>query len=92
MEFECRKTENCFSDSQTWEYRLQETAEDFEKRLEGWKVEENRRFRRPMMTAERGEVKLKGILASGVIRVSFPDTAWQKEKAAFEEWLGEERA
>lgn len=87
MRFECKKTDNCFAASETWEYRLPETAETFAARLGGWQVKENRNYRRPMMTADRNGVNVKGILAGNVIRVSFPEVTWEAEKAHFENWL-----
>jgi hypothetical protein len=92
MRFECQKTENCFAASETWEYRLPETAEAFSARLDGWDVKENRRYRRPMMTADRGGVNIKGVLAGNVVRVSFPEDGWEAEKARFENWLAGEEA
>jgi pyruvate-formate lyase-activating enzyme len=92
MRFECQKTENCFAASETWEYRLPETAEAFSARLDGWDVKENRRYRRPMMTADRGGVNIKGVLAGNVVRVSFPEDGWEAEKARFENWLSGEEA
>ena len=92
MRFECQKTENCFAASETWEYRLPETAEAFSVRLDGWDVKENRRYRRPMMTADRGGVNIKGVLAGNVVRVSFPEDGWEAEKARFENWLTGEEA
>ena len=49
MRFECKKTDNCFAASETWEYRLPETAETFAARLGDWQVKENRNYRRPML-------------------------------------------
>ena len=81
MRFECKKTENCFAASETWEYRLG-----------GWQIKENRNYRRPMMTADRGGVNIKGVLAGNVIRVSFPEDNWEAEKIRFEDWLSGEDA
>lgn len=88
MDFECKKTENCFADSQTYEYRLPVTAETFLHMLDAsWQTRCNFRLRRPVFLAERDGVRIKGILAGTVIRVSFPDAAWEIHKKKFEEGI-----
>ncbi|MGI6151769.1 MAG: hypothetical protein ACOYIR_07450 [Christensenellales bacterium] len=88
MKFECVKTENCFAGSQTYEYRLPITGEEFSRLLSGWEVRVNARLRRPVFLADRNGVNVKGLLAHNVIKASFPEDRWEEEKAAFEEWLG----
>ncbi len=90
MLFECKKTENCFADSSTYEYRLPVTAAELGSRLGGWRVEENRRYRRPLLTAEKDGVVIKGILDSRVVKVSFQTEAEAREKAEFEKLLSGE--
>lgn len=88
MNFECKKTENCFSDSQTYEYRLPITAESFLHTLDGtWQTRCNLKLRRPVFLAERNGVHIKGILAGTVIRVSFPNDSWEAHKKLFEEGI-----
>lgn len=88
MVFESSKTENCFVDSRTYEYRLPVTAEAFRALLDGWDVHENHKYRRPMFTADKNGINIKGVLSGAVITVSFPENRWEAEKAAFEAWLG----
>jgi hypothetical protein len=88
MVFESAKTENCFSDSRTYDYRLPVTAEAFSALLDGWDMRENRKYRRPMFTADKNGVNVKGVLSGTIIKVSFPEDRWEAEKAAFEAWLG----
>ena len=90
MRFECKKTEDCFAASLTWEYRLPISSRELEGRLTGWTVAENHRYRRALMTADKGAVNIKGILDSPVIKVSYPENGWEAEKAAFESWLTSE--
>lgn len=87
MVFDSAKTENCFADSRTYDYRLPVTAEAFAARLAGWRVAENRKYRRPMFTADKNGVNVKGVLSGRVIKASFPEDRWEAEKAAFENWL-----
>jgi hypothetical protein len=88
MKFDCAKTENCFADAQTYEYRLPVTGEAFSKHLSGWEVRVNAKLRRPVFLAQREGVHVKGLLFHNVIKASFPSDRWETEKAAFEEWLG----
>jgi len=88
MTFDCAKTENCFQDSQTYEYRLPVTGEAFCAFLSGWSVRCNAKLRRPIFSADKNGVNIKGVLAYNLIRVSFPSSRWEQEKADFEKWLG----
>lgn len=88
MNYTCKKTENCFSDSQTWEYNLPVTAEAFAALLDNtWEKRYNHRLRRPVFLAERAEIKIKGILAGTIIRVSFQNDKWEILKKTFEQFL-----
>lgn len=87
MRYDCKKAENCFEHSFTFEYRLPITAKELSKRLSGWAVAENHSYRRAILTADRDGVELKGILDGKLIRASFPENSWEKNKAAFESWL-----
>ena len=91
MQFDCKKTENCFEHSFTFEYRLPVTAQELSKRLEAWTVTENHSYRRAIVTAERDGVKLKGILKANVVSVSFPEKSCETDKTAFEDWLLKEK-
>jgi hypothetical protein len=90
MQFQCQKTENCFTHSQTYEYRLPLTVEAFANHLGSWEIFINRRYRRPMLTANRQGVNIKGILNRQIIKVSFPEAIWEEEKASFDQWLSAE--
>lgn len=88
MIFTSKKTENCFADSQTYEYALPVSGEEFRALLPAdWAIRLNTKLRRPVFVAERDGVNIKGVLALSTIRVSFPDERWESEKRAFEEWL-----
>ncbi len=87
MNFECTKTENCFADSQTYEYKIPMTGEQFVALLSGWEVRVNKRLRLPVFIADRDGVNLKGMLVHKLIRASFPTDSWEEGKAAFEAWL-----
>ena len=88
MLFEVKKTDNCFSNSFTFEYRLPVCGQDFSAQLCGWEVKENHKYRRPLFSADKGGVNVKGILKANVIKASFPQDRWENEKADFERWLG----
>jgi hypothetical protein len=88
MKFEYKKTENCFADSQTFEYKLPVDAQTIAGFLDGWEIKENHKYRRPMFTADKNGVNIKGVLSSNYIKVSFPENNWDFEKQKFEDWLG----
>ena len=87
MRFEVKKVENCFADSRSFEYRLPIEGREFTSLLAGWEIKENHKFRRPLFTADRDGVNIKGILKASVIKVSFPEDCWEGKKADFEQWL-----
>ena len=82
------KTENCFSDSQTYEYRLPITVGAFIAYLdETWQVRRNEKLRRPVLMAEKDGIRIRGILAQNDLRVSYPDESWETRKSDFEKWM-----
>ena len=84
----CKKTENCFADSRTYEYSLTISAEEFLKLLDDtWQIRKNLKLRRPVFLAERDQIRIKGILAGSAIRVSYPEDAWEAQKKKLEEWM-----
>lgn len=87
MKFTCKKTENCFADSQTYEYVLPVSGEALLGRLAGWETRRNEKLRRPTFSADRGGVNVKGTLAGNAVRVSYPTDGSPAEKAKFEEWM-----
>ena len=87
MLFDVKKAENCFAGSQSYEYRLQIEGRSFSALLGGWEVQEHHKYRRPLFTADRDGVNVKGILKAYVIKASFPEDRWESEKADFENWL-----
>lgn len=89
MKFRCKKTENCFAGAKTYEYELPVTGQELASRLDGWDVKENHRFRRPVFSARKGELEIKGILAARVVKVNYTEENWEKEKEALERWLEE---
>lgn len=90
MNYSCKKVENCFSDSQTWEYKLPVSGEVFSALLpEFWSIRRNMRLRRPVFVAELEGLIIKGVLGEQTIRASFPDNNWEEKKSDFENWLKE---
>lgn len=89
MKFSCVKTENCFADSQTYEYTLPLSGEEFSSLLTGWDLRRNMKLRRPVFTADRDGVNVKGVLEYKTVKASFPASGWEAEKARFESWLEE---
>ena len=87
MEIRETKVENCFAESQTYEYVLTVTGGEFLEGLKDWSVRFNRKLRRPVGIAERDGVVLKTVLAGSTVRASFPDGCWQEKKREFEEYL-----
>jgi len=90
MEFEVKKAENCFADSQSYEYRLPIDGQSFIALLNNWEVMQNHKYRRPMFIADKDGINIKGILNADTIKVSFPQNSWETEKASFENWLASE--
>ena len=88
--YKIKKVENCFKDSQTYEYLMVITLHitDIEGFARGDNLDIKTNFRRPffIITRENG-VKIKGILNSNRIKVSFPDHTWKDLKTDFEEEL-----
>ena len=84
MRFEVKKVDNCFVDSLSFEYRLPVDGQQFSSLLTGWEVKENHKFRRPLFTADNNGVNVKGILKANVIKVSYPQESWEKDKEEFE--------
>lgn len=88
MNYICKKIEDCFADSKTWEYGLPITAEEFLQLLDdAWQKRCNRKLRRPVFIAEGGGIRIKGILTGTTIRVSFCNSSWQPLKKQFELFL-----
>lgn len=87
MRFSCKKVEDCFAQARTWEYELPVSGEELCDFLEGWEIRENRKFRRPMFSAKKGGLELKGILAARVVKVNYPEENWEEEKEKMERWL-----
>ena len=94
MLYEVKKAENCFIDCQSYEYKLPIDGQSFYKLLDGWKMREYLSYRRPLFTADKEGVNIKGILNANIIKVSFPEKDWEANKADFERWLAsmEEKA
>lgn len=87
MKFACKKTENCFLEARTYEYELPVTGKELCGLLLGWEIKENHRFRRPVFSAKKGMLEIKGILASHVVKVNYTAENWEKEKEQLEQWL-----
>lgn len=87
MEFEVKKVENCFAEARTYEYRLPISGAELCGRLAAWTITENHKFRRPVFSAKRDELEIKGILAANVIKVNYTAANWEQEKKNLEQWL-----
>ena len=87
MEFKWKKTENCFAEARTYEYELPITGEELAARLEGFEVKENHRFRRPVFSAKKGALEVKGILKEKVVKINYTAENWEEEKNRMEAWM-----
>lgn len=87
MKFEVKKVDNCFSDAQSYEYKIPITGAEIIKRMSDWNITENHKYRRPMFIGERDGSHTKGILKANVFRVSFRNDRWEIEKKSFEQWM-----
>lgn len=87
--FAVKKVENCFSHSQTYEYRLPITGEALLLLLSDWSIRKNEKLRRPVGIAEKDGVTVKTVLSSQSARVSFPNERAEASKETFERWLDE---
>ena len=87
MIYRCKKVENCFAGARTYEYELPVTGEELLSFLEGWERRENHKFRRPVFSAKRDGLEIKGILAAHVVKVNYPEDRWEEEKERLEQWL-----
>ena len=92
MEFRCKKTENCFAGARTYEYELPVTGKELTRLLADWDIRENHRFRRPVFSARREGMEIKGILAARVVKVHYTEENWEEEKKGLERWLEETEA
>lgn len=87
MTYEVKKVDNCFSDAQSYEYKVPIICAELVKRMTDWEITENHKYRRPMFVGERDGSHSKGILKANVFRVSFRNDRWEQEKKEFELWL-----
>ena len=89
--FQVKKVDNCFKDSQTYEYKLEIIIdENMINKLNELGEVEIKKFRRPIFMINcKNENKIKGVINSNIIRVSFPDDMWQDRKEEFEKYLDE---
>lgn len=87
--FQVKKVDNCFKDSQTYEYKLEIIIdENMINKLNELGEVEIKKFRRPIFMINcKNENKIKGVINSNIIRVSFPDDMWQDRKEEFEKYL-----
>ena len=89
--FDIKKVDNCFKDSQTYEYKLNiEIDEEFLEKLKSLGSIEIKNFRRPIFMINcENKNKIKGVIKSNIIKVSFPEDMWQIRKEEFEKFLDE---
>lgn len=87
MNYRCKKTENCFAEARTYEYELPVTGAGLLAHLEGWEIRENHKFRRPVFSAKKDGLEIKGILASCLIKINYTADGWEQEKEQMEAWI-----
>jgi len=88
VEFEVKKTENCFSDSQTYEYRFPIGNQELLRFMKHYSIRKYETLRRPTFLAtDLGGIQIKGILKDNICKVSFPDAAWEVSKMEFEGFI-----
>ena len=89
--FKVQKVDNCFKNSQSYEYKLNvEVNEELLKKLQNLGEIEIKNFRRPIFMINcENKKKIKGVINSKIIRVSFPDDIWEERKESFEKFLNE---
>ena len=87
MKIRVMKVDNCFAQTQTYEYMLDISGEEFFHGLEGWDLRINEKLRRPTGIASRDGVIIKAVLAGHSVRVSYPDDCWLMKKIEFEQYL-----
>ena len=87
MNIRVMKVENCFAETQTYEYMLEISGGEFLEGLTDWEVRVNQKLRRPAGIAQRDGVVIKTVLDGHSVRVSFPDACWLEKKIEFEEYL-----
>lgn len=89
--FKVNKIDNCFKNSQTYEYKLDvEINIEFLEKLQKLGKLEIKNFRRPIfMIYCENENEIKGVVNSKIIRVSFLDYVYEERKEAFEKFLNE---
>jgi len=90
MKFEVKKAENCFSDAENYEYRIEVVGSDLMESLKPQTehLRVNDKLRRPTFTAALNNgVQLKGLMGKNVIKVGYVITQATEQKAAFEQWL-----
>jgi hypothetical protein len=92
MNFELKKAENCFSDAENYEYRVEVPGSVFLERVRPQTIEThiNDKLRRPTFTAQLDSgARVKGLLDKTVIKVGYSPNRAAEQKAAFEHWLSE---
>lgn len=57
--------------------------------MEGFIVKENHKFRRPVFSARKGQVEIKGLLSSNIVKINYTAEGWEEEKQQMEKWLQE---
>lgn len=90
MIFKCKKVENCFAQARTYEYELPVTGKQLIFMLEGFTVKENHKLRRPVFSAIKNQVEIKGILSSNIVKINYTAAGWEGEKIQMEKWLEEQ--
>lgn len=87
MKYRWKKTENCFAQARTYEYSLPVTGAELLAYLDGWEIRENHKFRRPVFSARKDGLEIKGILAANIVKINYTAEGWEKEKERIEKWL-----
>ena len=90
MRFESKKAEDCFSDAENYQYRLEICGDEFIKLLDKMtnNIRINDQLRRPTFSAElEGGLRIKGLLEKPIIKVGFDLALAKEQRRSFELWL-----
>ena len=90
MDFVSKKIENCFSDAENYEYRIEAKGSELIKLFDSeaeW-LHINDELRRPTFSARmKNGTQLKGLLEKQIIKVGFVSEDATRQKKDFEQWL-----
>jgi hypothetical protein len=92
MHFDRKKAENCFSDAENYEYRLEVLGSVFAEHIQplASELRVNDKLRRPTFIAQMTNgMQVKGLLDKTVIKVGYVPEKAAEQQIEFEHWLSE---